>query len=371
MIRYLTVSLLYLIFALCLTPVASAQAIKPLQNLAETIVEEDKLVALAISTYQVGDDNNLITEKAAAGLRVAGNEDKVSLNDMWHIGSCTKAMTALLYTDVMKDKGLSLDTPVADIFKGSVDVIDPAWNTITIEDLLTHRAGIKDLGAGWMVGRLFDQSPLREQRLETAAAILGEAPKLQIGEFQYSNFGYILVGAAIETLTGQDWEEAMRAGLPGRLMGEDGWGYGPPQGAQPEGHRKALFRKKFKSVGQPLNGADNPRALGPAGTVHATHDAWANFALAFLPGETAIPEPIKAKLLTSPEGGDYALGWGISETEEDGIIYTHSGSNTMWLAQITVIPQKRAVVIVTTNTPLDQSRDAVRKASREAVAGLK
>lgn len=352
-------------------PVASAQETSSLQSLAEIIVKEDGLVGLAISTYQLDPDGNVITRKGAAGLRKATEQTSVGLNDQWHIGSCTKAMTALLLVDVLAEQGLDLNTSVSEIFKDKVEVIDPAWKKVLLGDLLTHRSGIKDLGAGWMLKRVFDERPLQEQRIETAQVILSEPPKLTKGEFQYSNFGYILAGSVIESLTGKDWEEAMQEGLIGEIMGEEGWGFGPPQGSQPEGHRKTLFRKKLKPVGQALDGADNPRALGPAGTVHATHDAWAKFGLVFLEGTETLPDETKSLLLTPPEGADYAGGWGVSESEENGTIYSHAGSNTMWLSQIVIVPERQAVVLVTTNTPPKLADNAIRRATREAMKGLK
>ncbi len=345
----------------------AAQDVQDIQTLSESIIEKYGLAAIAISTYQFDEAGHMISQKGAAGLRKANSSETVSLNDKWHIGYCTKAMTALLYTDIAKEKGLLLDTSVAEIFKDSVEIIDSAWESVTINDLLSHRAGIKDLGAGWMMGRIFDESPIQDQRLETAITLLSEPPKLPKGEFQYSNFGYILVGTAIEVMTGKDWEIAMREGLPGDLMGKEGWGFGPPQGAQPEGHRKALFRKKLKPMGQAATGADNSKALGPAGTVHATHDAWAQFGLAFLNASEALSDEQRTQLLTPPDGADYAAGWGLSETEENGTIYKHAGSNTMWLSQIVIIPDKQAVVLVSTNTPPKLANAAVRKATREAI----
>ncbi len=369
MLRYLFTSVAT--YLLLNAPLAAAQEAQSLQSLAESIVQEDRLVGLAISTYQIHQDGSVDVQKGVAGLRKANEETPIGLNDQWHIGSCTKAMTALLLVDVLSERGLSLNTPVPEVFKSKLESIDPAWDDVTLEALLTHRSGIKDLGAGWMVKRIFDERPIQEQRLETAQLLLSKPPELQKDEFKYSNFGYILAGAAIEVLTGEDWEDAVRTGLPGKIMGEEGWGFGPPQGAQPEGHRKAFLRNKLKPVGQTLDGADNPRALGPAGTVHATHDSWAKFGLAFLDNTESLSDETKARLLTAPEGADYAAGWGVSDSEENGTIYSHAGSNTMWLSQIVIVPERQAIVLVSTNTPPKFSNESVRRATREAIASLK
>jgi CubicO group peptidase (beta-lactamase class C family) len=351
-------------------PSAKPEDLSSLDALAKDILQEHALVGLAISTYQYGADDELMINKAVAGSREMGGDQPVTLNDKWHIGSCTKAMTALLFIDSVKNTDVTLGASIAEIFKDHVDVIDPAWNDIAMRDVFSHRAGIKDFGAGWMMKRIFDDSPMRSQRLDMVALLLAKPPELAVGEFQYSNMGYIMAGSAVEVITDKPWEQAMKDGLLGQIMGQDGWGFGPPQGDEPQGHRKSLFKKKLKPAGQEWTGADNPKVLGPAGTVHAQHDVWAQFALAFLPGQTAIDNFDKAYVLMTPEDEDYALGWGVSEKEGFGKIYSHAGSNTMWLSQVIIVPEKRAVVLVSTNTPPEKADKAVRQASREAMNRL-
>lgn len=348
-----------------------SEDITTLDGLAHAILKEHGLVGLAISTYYYNDAGELVSEKAAAGLRKVNGDEAVTVNDKWHIGSCTKAITALLFLDTVRGTEMSLDTSVGAVFKDHVEVIDPAWNNISMKQVLTHRAGIKDFGAGWFLKRVFDERPLAEQRLETVAQLLAEPPELTVGDFQYSNIGYILAGSAVEVLSEQPWEEAVKSGLTGQIMGEDGWGFGPPQGDQPLGHREAVFGKKLKPATQTWEGGDNPAVMGPAGTAHAEHDVWAKFALAFLPVETALSDADKALMLTPHDGANYALGWGMSESEEFGTIYSHAGSNTMWLSQVMIVPEKKAVVLVSTNTPPDRADKAVRKVTREAIRRIK
>ena len=341
-----------------------------LQELIDTLVQEKRLVSLALSTHQRLDDGTLMSRHYISGNRRADETTPISDQDLWHIGSCTKAMTALLYGDLVEQKRISWTTSIADIFKDLVNVIDPAWENITMEDVLAHRAGINDFGPTWMIKRIMDERDLKTQRLSTVSELLAAPPELPVGEFSYSNVGYILSGKAIEVLTGKSWEEAMKSGLPGEIMGADGWGFGPPQGDQPEGHRKAFFGKALKPIGQAEIGADNPPVLGPAGTVHTSHANWAKFALAFLPSDTQINESLKTKLLTPPEGGDYALGWGIYEDENHGLVYSHSGSNTLWLATVMVLPEHNAVILASTNTPPKRSSAALRKAVKTAADNL-
>jgi len=348
--------------------------VQPLQVIADDIRSKHKLAGVGVSLYRLQTDGSVTSQTRVSGHRRAGFTPVITPDDLWHIGSCTKAMTALLYGELMQAQGWTWDRPLADIFKPHIKTIDPAWQTLTMADVLTHRAGIKDLGISWSFNRNIDERPLREQRLETAATILATPPKQPAGDFNYSNMGYIIAGSAIEIMSGRSWEEAMRDGLPGQIMGETGWGFGPPQGEQPEGHRKKFFRNTLNPQGQIWKQADNTPALGPAGTIHVSHDVWAKFAMSFLREDSLIPPNLKQILLTPPKqypDADYAMGWGVTQAEGVGTLYTHAGSNTFWVAQILMIPSEKAIIIVTTNSPYKRGEPAIREASRRILNHLK
>ena len=55
---------------------------------------------------------------------------------------------------------------------------------------------------------------------------------------------------------------------------------------------------------------------------------------------------------------DYAMGWGIGRHETMGRIYTHAGSNTMWLSRVMLIPSEDTVVIVNASEYTAASRKA-------------
>ena len=52
-----------------------------------------------------------------------------------------------------------------------------------------------------------------------------------------------------------------------------------------------------------------------------------------------------AQLHTAPEGGRYALGWGVGRDGSLG----HSGSNTMWYMQMSIDPASGCAVAVAVN----------------------
>ena len=157
------------------------------------------------------------------------------------------------------------------------------------------------------------------------------------------------------------WETAMEAYVfhaDGNRW-SDGWGFGPPQQGL-QGHSRNLFG--WKQAAGRGGSADNPAALGPAGTLHVPLESHAELLLEFVDEQSAFVTPgMRGHLLAPwPDGeADYALGWGIREHEILGRVYAHNGSNTMWLSSVALLPGIDTVIVVDTNEFSDKSRLAV------------
>ena len=120
--------------------------------------------------------------------------------------------------------------------------------------------------------------PVRSSQPDEAVAALKEGlakkpDNLEIGQFEYSNLGYIVVAMMAESATGTKWESLIQQELFGPL-GMTTAGFGPPSTAgnidQPWGHGRnssQIFSNQF----------DNPPSLAPAGTIHCSIVDWAKF----------------------------------------------------------------------------------------------
>ena len=311
-----------------------------------------------------------ILDISVDGVRAHNTDDPVQLTDRWHLGSNTKALTALLYAQLVRQEIAEWETPVADLFPDFASEIDPAWQEITIEDLFAHRSGMKQLGGLWLNARHRDDRPIPEQRLETARTILSAPPSKDPKAFDYNNLNYIVAGAAIEgMLQGHEdlpssWEAAMQVMVFDALANDahrSGFGFGPPQEGL-QGHRTTLGTFT-NAMGRGEN-ADNPMALGPAGTINATLQAHAQLALEFLKDDSAlIPVSMREKLFSPHPDADsgYAMGWGIYDDPNYGRLYLHSGSNTMWTSQIVIAPHIDRIIIVNANQFTAPTQAAIRE----------
>ena len=278
--------------------------------------------------------------------------------DVFHIGSCTKSMTATL-TAILIDEGkLRWDTTIAEVFPELKGKMDKQYETVTVEQLLHHRGGVPGAppAAAWK--RAWEeQGTPTQQRREFIEAVLSQPPEAAPGtKMIYSNQGYAIVGAMLEKITGQDYEALITEKLF-KPLHMDSAGFGPPgitdKVDQPWGH----IHKLFMTI--PVQ-SDNPPAIASAGRVHCSLDDLARFTIFHLQYHATNgllkPETL-AKLHAPPAGANnispmenYACGWVVLQRGwAGGTALWHHGSNTMWYIVMWLAPEKDFAVIAATN----------------------
>jgi CubicO group peptidase (beta-lactamase class C family) len=341
---------------------AAAKDVSPL--LAEIIQRHDIPGMTAVLI-----DGDTVVATGAAGLRKRGGKEKVTLDDRFHIGSCTKTMTATLCAMLVEQGKLKWDTTLAEAFPDAKR-IHADYRKVTLEQLLTNRGGAPGNipPPVWAALWLPKGTASRRMVLDT---VFSQPPEVAPGtKYVYSNFGFAVAGHMAERAAKKPWEDLMRERLF-KPLGMSSAGFGAPADRgmvrQPRGHRGAT------PVEPTEQGADNPPAIGPAGTVHCSAPDWAKFVALHLngargEGKLLKPETFK-KLHTPPEGSPYAMGWltGPSPLGK-GVALNHAGSNTLWFAVTWVLPESnRAVVVMCNQGPPE---GPASKACDEAVVAL-
>jgi len=298
------------------------------------------------------------------GVRRQGAADAVTRDDRWHLGSNTKAMTAALWARTVQAGLARWDLPLTEAFP---DVpVHERFAGLTIDELMRHRVGLTDPGLltpGWLRTARADARSLTEQRADLAAQALSAAPTGRAGTFAYGNLNYIVLGAALERLHGVSWEELMARDLFDPL-GITSGGFGAPADPAPWGHRSAAG---VATAIPPGPAADNPAALGPAGTAHMTLADYARFLAVFLDGGKGwLTGPSLQRLTTPFEGSApaYAAGWGVlragwaGRDRGPGPLLTHDGSNTFWYLSAALAPE-RGIGFVAASNDAGRGADAV------------
>lgn len=338
----------------------------------EPIVAKHHVPGMAVLVLR----GDTIVAEGVAGVRKNGSPDRLTLNDRFHLGSDTKAMTATLIALLVEEGKVQWTTTLGELFADSVKDMQPEWKSVTLQQVLAHRAGFPaNLGLMQRVFSAGSQQTLPEQRRTAVAKALAQKPENPPGKtFVYSNVGYILAGAVIEKLTGRPWEDVIRERLF-RPLGITNGGFGAPSISgkldQPWGH---------EANGKPAAAdSDNPPLYGPAGTAHMTIEDWSKFIALHLRGDPANPHAganllkpdTYATLHTPLAGEEYVAGWLVTQRPwakgsrpgDIGRALTHSGSNTVWFCTVWLAPETDFAVLIMCNQGGDKAAAACDEAA--------
>ena len=138
---------------------------------------------------------------------LADREHRVpnTLKTRFRIGSMNKMFTATSILQLAQAGKLGLDDPLG---KYLTDYPNKDVATkVTIRHLLTHTGGTGDI-----FGPDFDAHRLELRTLQDYIKLYGNrAPQFEPGNrWEYSNYGFILLGAVIEKVSGQSYYEYVR-----------------------------------------------------------------------------------------------------------------------------------------------------------------
>lgn len=316
--------------------------------LLRSVLEERQVPSLAAAVVF----GNEVRAAGAVGVRKRGDDTLVTLQDKYHIGSCTKAMTASL-AGILVERGLlAWDSSLEAIFPDLM--VHRGYRGVTLEQLLTHTGGFPanphdDL---WAAIREAKGSPQGVRETLVLPGLLGETPDHASGEFLYSNAGYTVAGAMLERVTGTPFEVLLTRDYFTPL-GMLSAGFGAPaalgQVDHPYGHAPDPV--------DPGPEGDNPPAIAPAGTVHMSILDFAKHAAFHLSGEPPLLSRETLEHLHTPRVPGYAYGWGVGKVAGD-LTLSHAGSNTTFFALIELCPLKNRAIICATNTEPEAGEQA-------------
>jgi len=351
-----------LLYALAVTPSASpgnlsgAQGPENLNSLLEPIRKKYDLPALSAAIVT----SEGLHAVGAVGVRKYGTDTAVTVDDQFHLGSDTKAMTATMIATLVDEGKLSWNTTLDQVFSELSSKMNPSYRNVTLEQLLTHRSGFTD--DSWPKGKTFLEvhnlpGTPREQRASYIAMILTEPPRDAPGStYLYSNRNYAVAGAMAERIANDSWEALMQKRIFDPLgMKTCGFGAMGALGKADQPWQHTLLALGVHRAIEPGPLADNPPAIGPAGTVHCSVIDWGKFVTAHLRGEQGKPGILKAetfrRLHTPSFGGDYAFGWLVANRQWAGTApaLNHAGSNNQNFAVVWMAPARDFAVLVATN----------------------
>lgn len=238
----------------------------------------------------------------------------------FNLGSMNKMFTAVAVAQLVERGRISYDDAIG-TYLGTDWVRPEVGRQVRVEHLLTHTSGL-----GSYFGEAFQRaSRARFRALEDYRELVAEdSLRFEPGtEWSYSNTGYLLLGAIIEEVTGQEYEAYVRENVYAPAgMGDTGaypmdepvsnlaYGYTREEGPDGVRYRNNLFEHVIRG--------------GPAGGGFSTAPDLLAFARA-LRGGALVGEETLARMTTpKPELGSPEYGYGFGFWE-DGRFYGHTG----------------------------------------------
>ena len=339
----------------------SEQAVRDLSELLEKERQVQGLPAVAAVVIK-GDK---IVAQGVVGIRKLGRPERARIDDRWHLGSCTKSITATMIGILVEQGRLSWDTSIAEALPDLTTIMRPEYRDVTIEMLLANRGGIRH---EWDVPGLWDRlwkregTPVEERR-KMAGVMLSQPPKVPPGQYFYSNCGFGIAGHMAEVIMDKPWEQLVRE-LVFEPLGMESAGFGVPWEEEPPTDPWPHERDGTPVTPGPF--ADNPPSIGPGATIHASISDWAKYIIEHLRGARGKNgRLLRANTYRRLHQGqridgskdEYALGWMVvyrswakgKRFGDKGRCLHHAGSNNSWFMLAWIAPERDFAVLATTN----------------------
>jgi CubicO group peptidase (beta-lactamase class C family) len=331
---------------------------QPFKEFLEKVRQYYKLPAIAAA---------VITSDSVLHLDVVGINntiDNLKIDDtaLFNIGSCAKSLTSLLVAKLIEQGYLDWDTKLLEVINLDKEVIDKTYNKISVIDLLSHSSGYHQYSSDEDFFSISNKIPelsgnIIKKRNQFVIWNCMNAKPLEIGEFHYSNGGYVAVASMLESVTEKTWEvliddeilkplelhsakigfaQEFDTNQPWRHFGRDSKGYGIPL---------------------PSEQREIPDLFNPAGNISMSIGDFAKYAqfhlqCLFESNETFIDSDLVKKLheptVNNSESESYGLGWSVSFFKGEKVS-AHSGGDQSTYAIIVIDHSLRKAWVIMTN----------------------
>lgn len=299
------------------------------QTVLESIYSADMPGATVVVSRQ-----NEILFSGAVGMADMEMAVPLSEHSIMRLASVTKQYTAAAIMKLIEEGHLALDDTLEKFWPES------RYKHVTIHQLLNHSSGIPSYTniPGYVTGDPMRRHVSTADLLET---FMDLEPDFPAGTaFRYNNSGYVLLGAIIEKLSGNAWDEYIAEALLAPIGVEQTRYFGSEPILR---HRARGYQIDTEQgvVNAPWISLSQPHAAGALKATALEVDRWQR---ALHQGEVLQPESYAAMIREDEITGEYGYGLlvgslaGMPMISHDGGIH---GFNTsaVWLpdAQVSVV----------------------------------
>ncbi len=316
---------------LALPRLTEADALAALSARAEQLAKDDRFSGAVL----VARNGKVLLEKAwGRADREAGTP--VTPDTQFRIGSMNKMFTAVATLQLVEAGKLALNDPIGKYLTDypNKDVA----SKVTIRHLLTHTGGTGDIfGPEFTQNRLTLREHADYVKLYGARGLTHEPG----GEHRYSNYGFVLLGALIEKVSGTSYYEHVRSKVfqPAGMTSTDSL----PETEKVQKRSVGYMRDGGKWV---PNTDTLPWRGTSAGGGYSTVGDLLRFAQALGSGNL-ISKTMLAEA-TRPQAEQYGYGFGVgAEAPFQG--YGHGGGAPGMNGDLRVYPQLGTILVCLSN----------------------
>lgn len=310
-------------------------------------------------SYAVIDSKNTL-EIVAIGKHSSELLDSATLNDRFHIGSNTKAMTAFIIAKYVEKGKLKWTTQFFDIFpelKGNSKV---EYYKITLQDLLSHRARIQPFQGDNdpTIPELKGTKQEKRKAFGKFVLTLNPVDIDTINKFTYSNADYTLATLMLEKVTQKSWEQLVekvfnkdlklnvKLSWPENQKTKDTWGHSFENGNLTPIPSTVDYHLDYTE---------------PAGDINIRLIDYIKFIQLNLDGISGKSNYLKAETYTFIHKGieNYSIGW-YNIYENNNELSTHSGTAGTYYTLVHIDIIKYKAYIIFTNSFNTDTQKGVR-----------
>ena len=297
-----------------------------------------KETQFSISIIKDGVVSFIGVRKHAAGLSFVNNRDSV-----FEIGSITKVFTSTILVNLIQDRIIDPDEPIANTLPFKLNQSEKDRKAITYKMLSNHTSGIpsvpdsieayikKNPENPWVD---FDNAKF-EKYLKNDM-LLNFTPGTS---FDYSNMGVALLGHLIEIKTGKPYETLLQSLVFSK--------YKMNSSTTERRNIERLLVKGHNETGKPVLNWDC-NAISEAGACLSTANDLAKFVLANFTNDSLLSYQRQRTFILENNDLDLAYAWLIYK--KNGIVwYFHNGGTGGYRSNITMDLSKKCAVVILTN----------------------
>ncbi len=286
------------------------------------------------------------------GVRIHNTEIKAAPDDLFHIGSCSKSVLAVIAAELIELNKITWNTRFLEVYPDLKNSALKDYYEITLEDLFLCKAGI--IGFTDQTD-IFPEVDLSRGNIQYQFAewLLKQKPATNFKngkfEFMYSNAGYTLAGLMLEKVSGMKYSELIEQYFDKKLETETFVGFPNKLSKdQPWGH---LISKTNVEIYPPDHHYRIPDLITPAGDLSMKPEDFARYIRLSLAGLRGVDNILKSDSYKYIHYAHKGFSVGVFNSKMSGYHFSGmDGSAGTFFCRAILIPERDFAFITMTNS---------------------